>query len=236
MGSWQASEIHNGQQCSRRTLKASRRKPRNAHSVSRANSVEGQGEDKAARDEEPALVFGGARSGPAQEVPDAGWCFLKTWRARVGVGGCNVSLANAGQSLFNLHLSGDWHHSAETLPHGSRPHMMRRGRELLGRALVCRVWGNAIEAWRAARKHVGVNMSLPRCMLISNLAVDQVSVCVSPPLRVRCGLQIRSPALRERHSGADAAMAPGVYGEQAEGAACLLPRQLTGRRRRRNPC
>ena len=95
-------------------------------------------------------------------------------------GVCNVSLANAGQSLFNLHLSGDWHHSAETLPHGSRPHMMRRGRELLlGRALVCRVWGNAIEAWRADRKHVGVNMSLPRCMLISNLTVDQVSVCVS---------------------------------------------------------
>lgn len=93
-------------------------------------------------------------------------------------GVCNVSLANAGQSLFNLHLSGDWHHSAETLPHGSRPHMMRRGRELLGRALVCRVWGNARPGARIG-KHV---MSLPRCMLISNLAVDQVSVCVSPLL------------------------------------------------------
>ena len=29
------------------------------------------------------------------------------------------------QSLFNLHLAGDWHHSAETMPTGSRPHMMR---------------------------------------------------------------------------------------------------------------
>ena len=29
------------------------------------------------------------------------------------------------QSLFNLHLAGDWHHSAETMPPGSRPHMMR---------------------------------------------------------------------------------------------------------------
>ena len=40
------------------------------------------------------------------------------------------------QSLWNLHLAGDWHHSVETVPTGSRPHLMR-------------------------------------CMLISNLAVEQ---------------------------------------------------------------
>ena len=43
------------------------------------------------------------------------------------------------QSLWNLQLAGDWHHSTETIPLGPKPHMMR-------------------------------------CMLISNLAVDQVSV------------------------------------------------------------
>ena len=29
------------------------------------------------------------------------------------------------QSLWNLHLAGDWHHSVETMPTGSRPHLMR---------------------------------------------------------------------------------------------------------------
>ena len=29
------------------------------------------------------------------------------------------------QSLWNLHLAGDWHYAAETEPQGSRPHMMR---------------------------------------------------------------------------------------------------------------
>ena len=29
------------------------------------------------------------------------------------------------QSLWNLHLAGDWHYSAETMPTGSRPHLMR---------------------------------------------------------------------------------------------------------------
>ena len=29
------------------------------------------------------------------------------------------------QSLWNLHLAGDWHHSVETLPTGPRPHLMR---------------------------------------------------------------------------------------------------------------
>ena len=40
------------------------------------------------------------------------------------------------QSLWNLHLAGDWHHASETMPLGAKPHMMR-------------------------------------CMLNSNLAVDQ---------------------------------------------------------------
>ena len=42
------------------------------------------------------------------------------------------------QSLWNLHLAGDWHVGSETMPLGARPHLMR-------------------------------------CMLISNLAVDQVT-------------------------------------------------------------
>ena len=29
------------------------------------------------------------------------------------------------QSLWNLHLAEDWHHSVETMPTGSRPHLMR---------------------------------------------------------------------------------------------------------------
>ena len=29
------------------------------------------------------------------------------------------------QSLWNLHLAGDWHYSVETAPTGPRPHLMR---------------------------------------------------------------------------------------------------------------
>ena len=29
------------------------------------------------------------------------------------------------QSLWNLHLAGDWHYAAETMPLGPKPHMMR---------------------------------------------------------------------------------------------------------------
>ena len=29
------------------------------------------------------------------------------------------------QSLFNLHLAGDWHYNSETMPLGAKPHMMR---------------------------------------------------------------------------------------------------------------
>ena len=29
------------------------------------------------------------------------------------------------QSLWNLHLAGDWHVGSETMPLGARPHMMR---------------------------------------------------------------------------------------------------------------
>ena len=29
------------------------------------------------------------------------------------------------QSLWNLHLAGDWHYSVETVPTGPRPHLMR---------------------------------------------------------------------------------------------------------------
>ena len=29
------------------------------------------------------------------------------------------------QSLWNLHLAGDWHYASETMPLGNRPHMMR---------------------------------------------------------------------------------------------------------------
>ena len=93
------------------------------------------------------------------------------------------------QSLWNLHLAGDWHVGSETMPLGASSHMMR-------------------------------------VMLISNLAVDQVSYLVlRPPISVsHQGRATCFPAVRQRYSGAPAAVAPGRERIEEKGAACILSR------------
>ena len=91
------------------------------------------------------------------------------------------------QSLWNLHLAGDWHVGCETMPLGASSHMMR-------------------------------------VMLISNLAVDQVSYLVlRPPISVsHKGRATCSPAVRQRYAGAPAAVAPGRERIEKKGVACIL--------------
>ena len=92
------------------------------------------------------------------------------------------------QSLWNLHLAGDWHVGSETMPLGASSHMMR-------------------------------------VMLISNLAVDQVSFLVLRSISVsQKGRATCSPAVRQWHSGAPAAVAPGRERIEEKGAACILSR------------
>ena len=90
------------------------------------------------------------------------------------------------QSLWNLHLAGDWHVGSETMPLGASSHMMR-------------------------------------VMLISNLAVDQVSFLALRPISVsHKGRATCSPAVRQWHSGAPAAVAPGRERIEEKGVACIL--------------
>ena len=93
------------------------------------------------------------------------------------------------QSLWNLHLAGDWHVGSETMPLGASSHMMR-------------------------------------VMLISNLAVDQVTfIALRPPISVsHKGRATCSPAVRQRYSGAPAAVAPGRERIEEKGVACILSR------------
>ena len=92
------------------------------------------------------------------------------------------------QSLWNLHLAGDWHVASETMPPRARPHMMR-------------------------------------CMLISNLAVDQRFANGTQAFGSRSDRTGRSWTGPDGLdiSGPPAAVAPGGDRLQEESVASILP-------------
>ena len=137
------------------------------------------------------------------------------------------------QSLFTLHLAGDWHYSVEDLPTGSRPHLMRcRGlpRRMDFRdvyALLFKIVAldlipspPNIHAYMY-RSPTGLGGG-ERCMLIANLAVDN-RFANGTTGRVYV-LYICVCSFRNISSRSLATVAPWRHGEQATRCASLQPR------------